>query len=96
VVMFTMFFRLNGWMALTMVAAFVLSMVMQISMMFGRDPENATKAYSDSLEPIYAYAVQYVRGIPVVKIFGQTVYSFKRFHEVYMNTEIGRQFLWQS
>jgi ABC-type multidrug transport system, ATPase and permease components len=80
VVMFAIFFKLNGWMALTVLLAFGLSMGMQASMMFGNKAQDAIKSYFDSLERIHASAVQYVRGIPVVKIFGQTVYSFKRFH----------------
>ncbi|PIE44163.1 MAG: ABC transporter ATP-binding protein [Gammaproteobacteria bacterium] len=35
--------------------------------------------YMDSLEEMSSEAVEYVRGIPVVKTFGQSVYSFKRF-----------------
>lgn len=37
------------------------------------------KLYQDSLEDMTNEAVEYVRGIPVVKTFGQTVFSFKRF-----------------
>lgn len=79
VVMFTIFFSLNGWMALACVVAFVASMVMQASMMFGKKAQETMKAYFDSQERIHSSAVQYVRGIPVVKIFGQTVFSFKKF-----------------
>ncbi|MEX1308278.1 MAG: ABC transporter ATP-binding protein [Eubacteriales bacterium] len=38
------------------------------------------KAYFDSLEEMSAESVEYVRGIPVVKTFGQSVFSFKRFY----------------
>ncbi|MBQ9436730.1 MAG: ABC transporter ATP-binding protein [Lachnospiraceae bacterium] len=37
------------------------------------------KRYQDSLEKMSNEAVEYVRGIPVVKTFGQTVFSFHRF-----------------
>ncbi len=37
------------------------------------------KQYNDALEDMNNQAVEYVRGIPVVKTFGQTVRSFKRF-----------------
>jgi len=37
--------------------------------------------YQQSLEDMSNAAVEYVRGISVVKVFGQTVFSFKRFHE---------------
>ncbi len=79
-VMFLIFFSLDGWMALTVVAAFLASMASQASMMFGRKAQAATKEYFDALERINASAVQYVRGIPVVKVFGQTVHSFRKFH----------------
>jgi ATP-binding cassette subfamily B protein len=34
----------------------------------------------DSLEEMNTEAVEYVRGIPVVKVFQQTVFSFKNFY----------------
>lgn len=37
------------------------------------------KAYTNALEDMNNQAVEYVRGIPVVKTFGQTVHSFKKF-----------------
>lgn len=39
------------------------------------------KTYMDSLEEMNTEAVEYVRGIPVVKVFQQTVYSFKSFQK---------------
>lgn len=38
-------------------------------------------AYYDSLEEMSSESVEYVRGIPVVKTFGQSIFSFKRFHD---------------
>jgi ATP-binding cassette subfamily B protein len=81
VVMFALFFQFNGWMTLAVVGAFAISTGMQASMMFGKGAQGSTKAYFDALERIHASAVQYVRGIPVVKIFGQTVHSFRRFNK---------------
>ncbi|MBE5827440.1 MAG: ABC transporter ATP-binding protein [Butyrivibrio sp.] len=37
------------------------------------------KEYQDALENMSSEATEYVRGVPVVKTFGQTVHSFKRF-----------------
>ncbi len=37
--------------------------------------------YFDALEEMSNEAVEYVRGVPVVKTFGQTVFSFTRFYE---------------
>ena len=39
------------------------------------------RMYLDAQEKMSAEAVEYVRGIPVVKVFQQTVFSFKRFHD---------------
>ena len=39
------------------------------------------KSYMTMLEDMNAEAVEYVRGIPVVKVFQQTIYSFKNFHK---------------
>ena len=36
---------------------------------------------TDSLEQMNASAVQYVRGMPAVKVFGQTVQSFRQFYQ---------------
>ena len=53
--------------------------------MYGGKNADAMKKYMDSLEDINAQAVEYVRGIPVVKVFQQTVYSFKNFYASIMN-----------
>lgn len=37
------------------------------------------KDYNNALEDMNNQAVEYVRGVPVVKTFGQTVHSFKKF-----------------
>lgn len=39
------------------------------------------KRYLDAQERMNSEAVEYVRGIPVVKVFQQTVFSFKRFYD---------------
>lgn len=52
-----------------------------MSTMMGKDMEVSMKEYQNSLETMSSEAVEYVRGIPVVKTFGQTVFSFKRFKD---------------
>lgn len=37
--------------------------------------------YLDAQEEMGSEAVEYVRGIPVVKVFQQSIYSFRRFHD---------------
>lgn len=47
--------------------------------MTGAGMEQKMKEYQNSLSDMSNEAVEYVRGIPVVKTFGQTIFSFKRF-----------------
>lgn len=49
--------------------------------MTGKRMENKMKEYQDALTDMSNEAVEYIRGIPVVKTFGQTVFSFKRFKD---------------
>ena len=49
--------------------------------MMGEKMQNDMKEYQNALDEMSAEAVEYVRGIPVVKTFGQSVFSFKRFKE---------------
>lgn len=50
-----------------------------MSKMTGKDMARKMKEYQSALEDMNNEAVEYVRGVPVVKTFGQTVFSFKRF-----------------
>ncbi len=49
--------------------------------MMGKGMQEKMKEYQDALETMSSEATEYVRGVPVVKTFGQTVHSFKRFKE---------------
>ena len=79
IIMFVIFFSLNGWMAAVCLLAIVIGISVQFSMMFGKKAQEFFKTYFDTSEQMSASAVQYVRGMPVVKIFGQTVESFRQF-----------------
>ncbi len=48
--------------------------------MMGGDNAGFMEGYMTALENMNKEAVEYIRGIPVVKVFQQTVYSFKNFH----------------
>lgn len=50
-----------------------------MSTMTGKRMAEKMKQYNNALENMSNEAVEYVRGIPVVKTFGQSVYSFKKF-----------------
>jgi ATP-binding cassette subfamily B protein len=47
--------------------------------MMGKGMQEKMKEYQNSLDVMSSEATEYVRGIPIVKTFGQTINSFKRF-----------------
>lgn len=47
--------------------------------MTGQKMKDKMNEYQNALEEMSSEAVEYVRGIPVVKTFGQSVFSFKKF-----------------
>ena len=57
----------------------VIAFVLMGTLMMGPKMAEDMKQYQNALETMSAEAVEYVRGVPVVKTFGQTVFSFKRF-----------------
>ena len=56
-----------------------------MAMMMGGKNANFYSTYQEENTKMAAEAVEYVRGIPVVKVFQQTVYSFKAFHKAIMS-----------
>ena len=63
-------------------AVSLLSMLLGVfamSRMAGPRMSGDIRAYQNALENMSNEAVEYIRGIPVVKTFGQTVFSFHRF-----------------
>lgn len=55
--------------------------------MTGAKMQERMTQYQNALADMSNEAVEYVRGIPVVKTFGQTVFSFKKFKETIDNYE---------
>ena len=49
--------------------------------MTGKEMQQKMKEYQNALDDMSNEAVEYVRGIPVVKTFGQTIFSFKKFKD---------------
>lgn len=64
----------------------VLAFLIMASMT-GKKMAQKMREYQNSLDAMSNEAVEYVRGIPVVKTFGQTVFSFKRFKATIDNYE---------
>ena len=63
----------------------VIIAMLVMGFMMNAEGRQFMKSYMTSLEEMNTEAVEYVRGIPVVKIFQQTIYSFKNFHRCIMN-----------
>ena len=59
----------------------IIAFVLMITAMMGPKMAEDMKQYQNALETMASEAVEYVRGVPVVKTFGQTIFSFKRFKE---------------
>ena len=76
VVLFVFDWRLG----LACVAAIVVSVACMAGM-FSKSAQEFMKYYQDATVKMSKAGTEYVRGIPVVKVFQQTVYSFKAFHE---------------
>ncbi|MBE6863367.1 MAG: ABC transporter ATP-binding protein [Ruminococcus flavefaciens] len=49
--------------------------------MMGKDMQEKMAEYQNALDTMSSEATEYVRGVPVVKVFGQSVHSFRRFKE---------------
>jgi ATP-binding cassette subfamily B protein len=70
---------------LASLAPILFGYVLQMVAYGGKSAQVFMEKYQNSLEEMNNAAVEYVRGISVVKAFNQTIFSFRRFHEVIMN-----------
>ena len=59
----------------------IIAFILMFTAMMGPKMAEDMKQYQNALETMSSEAVEYVRGVPVVKTFGQTIFSFKRFKE---------------
>jgi len=70
-----------------------------MSFMVSSKGKSFQKQYYDSLEEMSSESVEYIRGIPVVKTFGQSIFSFKRFYNSiikYKDMVYAYTVLWQK
>ncbi len=79
VVAFALMFIFDWRLGLACLFPIVLSMLI-MNYLMGTRGKNFMQMYMDSLEEMNTEAVEYVRGIPVVKVFQQSVFSFKNFY----------------
>ena len=76
VLLFVFDWRLGMLSLVPVVLGFLIMMAMT-----GKQMQEKMKEYQNALDDMSNEAVEYVRGIPVVKTFGQTIFSFKKFKD---------------
>ena len=74
-------FLFDWRMGLLCLGTVLLAILVMVSLMTGPTLRRKLGEYNKALDAMAGEAVEYVRGIPVVKTFGQSVFSFKRFKE---------------
>ncbi len=77
-VMLVLVFVVDWRFGLMVLLGIICVFILQGSTMGGKKTENLIKEYQAALEDMAGASVEYVRGISVVKAFGQTTFSFKR------------------
>ena len=74
-------FLFDWRMGLLCLGTVLLAIIVMITLMTGPTLRSKLGEYNKALDAMSNEAVEYVRGIPVVKTFGQSVFSFKRFKD---------------
>ncbi|TWJ17852.1 ATP-binding cassette subfamily B protein [Bacteroides zoogleoformans] len=91
-------FRFNWQLGLACIIPVIIAFS-TMGYMMGTKGRRFMQSYMNSLEEMNTEAVEYVRGIPVVKVFQQTIYSFKNFHrsiENYNKMVFGYTMMWEK
>ncbi len=84
IVILGIFFYFDWRLGLAALFPIILSFIV-MSFMMSKEGENFQDKYMNSLEEMSNESVEYVRAIPVVKTFGQSVKSFTRFYNSIQN-----------
>jgi ATP-binding cassette subfamily B protein len=74
-------FLFDWRMGLLCLGTVLLAIIVMVTLMTGPTLRRKLGEYNKALDAMSNEAVEYVRGIPVVKTFGQSVFSFKRFKD---------------
>ncbi|MCG8482508.1 MAG: ABC transporter ATP-binding protein/permease, partial [Clostridia bacterium] len=80
IILIALIFIVDWRMGLAALVPIVLGFI-TMRFMVSSEGKKFQKMYYDSLEEMSSESVEYIRGIPVVKTFGQTIFSFKRFYD---------------
>ena len=81
VVLFLFDWRMGLGCLIPLIALFIIQGIA----MGGKKSQQFIKQYQDALENMNNAAVEYVRGVSVVKAFNQTIFSFRKFYETIKN-----------
>ena len=84
VAIFYIMFAFDWRLGVVSIIPIVLSTLFMSVMFMSKTMRGKFNEKQEVLENMNNEAIEYVRGIPVVKTFGQTIYSFKRFHAAIM------------
>ena len=84
IAIFGLMFAFDWRLGIVSIIPIVLSIIAMSSMMLSKDMRGKMGEKQEVLENMNNEAIEFVRGIPVVKAFGQTIYSFKRFNDAIM------------
>ena len=79
--LFIIMFSQNVWLAFSCLIPIVVGFVCQFAVMIKILKSGGLEENFDALEKISSSSIQYVQGMPSIKIFGQTVKSFRKFYE---------------
>ncbi|OUM63361.1 hypothetical protein PIROE2DRAFT_10148 [Piromyces sp. E2] len=72
------FFHYNFTLTIVCLVVFIMALGAQFTGMFSKRSKEITVLFYDVSEKISGSVVQFIYGIPVVKIFGKTVFSFRK------------------
>ena len=81
IAMFAVMFMENIWLAFACLIPIVAGFVFQFAVMIKIMKNGGVEQNFDALEKISSSSMQYVKGMPSIKIFGQTVKSFRQFYD---------------
>lgn len=79
IILLVLIFTIDWRMGLASLAPIIMGFI-TMNFMTSTKGKDFQQKYLDSLEEMSSESVEYVRGIPVVKTFGQSIFSFKRFY----------------
>ncbi|SHO53644.1 ABC transporter ATP-binding protein [Anaerocolumna xylanovorans] len=85
VVMLIILLAIDWRMGFASIAGIILALYIQIKGYSNEGARRMMGKYQDALEDMNNASVEYIRGITVVKAFGQTVYSLHRMHDAIKN-----------